>query len=280
YNLSVNSVALTALFEYLIQNYVSLVSKSASKHVAAFLRGFADAEGYVGDHYISISQKGTKLLAFIQMLLLRLGIASKIRETSGGVYQVQIMTSNALKFRDLVGLTASDKMEKLGRMNYVPKPKTIPLERKRVKEFLREIVKHPSKLLRSRSYRHISSDELDKLVSKLKERGIKTPKSDFLQHLLEGNIAWQRVNDIRKLRNREPLYDISVPRNRNFIANGFLVHNSTYRMYLRRSKEDKRIARLVDSPCMPEGECVFRVTERGVEDVDEKEKKRGDKEKD
>ncbi|PIT85958.1 DNA repair and recombination protein RadA, partial [Candidatus Micrarchaeota archaeon CG10_big_fil_rev_8_21_14_0_10_59_7] len=41
---------------------------------------------------------------------------------------------------------------------------------------------------------------------------------------------------------------------------------STYRLYLRRSKEDRRIAKLVDSPNLPDGECVFRVTPDGLAD--------------
>ncbi len=45
-----------------------------------------------------------------------------------------------------------------------------------------------------------------------------------------------------------------------------LAHASTYRIYLRKSRGDKRIARLIDSPCLPDGECIFRVTERGIED--------------
>jgi len=50
-------------------------------------------------------------------------------------------------------------------------------------------------------------------------------------------------------------------------AGGHVIgHGCTYRVYLRKSKGDKRIARLVDSPCLPDGECVFRVTEKGVED--------------
>jgi DNA repair protein RadA len=53
------------------------------------------------------------------------------------------------------------------------------------------------------------------------------------------------------------------------IGGHVLGHQSTYRLYLRKSKEDKRIARLVDSPCMPEGEVIFRVTEKGIEDVEE-----------
>ena len=53
------------------------------------------------------------------------------------------------------------------------------------------------------------------------------------------------------------------------IGGHILGHQSAYRLYLRKSKEEKRIARLVDSPCMPEGEVIYRVTEIGIEDVDE-----------
>lgn len=50
------------------------------------------------------------------------------------------------------------------------------------------------------------------------------------------------------------------------IGGHILGHQSTYRVYLRKSKEDKRIARLVDSPNLPDGECVFRVTPEGIKD--------------
>lgn len=45
-------------------------------------------------------------------------------------------------------------------------------------------------------------------------------------------------------------------------------HASTTRMILRRPKTlaSKRIARLTESPWRPTGECVFRITEKGVED--------------
>jgi DNA repair protein RadA len=48
------------------------------------------------------------------------------------------------------------------------------------------------------------------------------------------------------------------------IGGNVVAHVSTYRMYLRKSKDDKRIARLVDSPNLPEGECVFRVKKEGI----------------
>ncbi|MFH1393262.1 MAG: DNA repair and recombination protein RadA [Candidatus Micrarchaeota archaeon] len=50
------------------------------------------------------------------------------------------------------------------------------------------------------------------------------------------------------------------------IGGHILAHASSYRMYVRKSKEEKRISRLVDSPNLPEGECVFKVTKDGIRD--------------
>lgn len=45
-----------------------------------------------------------------------------------------------------------------------------------------------------------------------------------------------------------------------------LGHMATYRIYLRRGRENTRIGRLVDSPGLPEGEAVFKITEAGIRD--------------
>ena len=50
------------------------------------------------------------------------------------------------------------------------------------------------------------------------------------------------------------------------IGGHVLGHASTYRLYFRKSKQNTRIARLIDSPSLPEGEAVFKVTEAGIED--------------
>jgi len=36
---------------------------------------------------------------------------------------------------------------------------------------------------------------------------------------------------------------------------------------LRKSSGEKRIARMMDSPNLPPGECVFKVTPEGIRDV-------------
>jgi DNA repair protein RadA len=43
-------------------------------------------------------------------------------------------------------------------------------------------------------------------------------------------------------------------------------HTATFRIYLRKSKGEKRIARLIDSPNLPDGEAVFTVTTPGLMD--------------
>lgn len=50
------------------------------------------------------------------------------------------------------------------------------------------------------------------------------------------------------------------------IGGNVLAHAATVRLYLKKSKEEKRIVRLVDSPEMPEGECVMKITPNGITD--------------
>jgi len=50
------------------------------------------------------------------------------------------------------------------------------------------------------------------------------------------------------------------------IGGHIVGHTATFRIYLRKSKGPKRIARLIDSPHLPEGEAVFSVSEQGIRD--------------
>ncbi|MEM4083686.1 MAG: DNA repair and recombination protein RadA [Thermoplasmata archaeon] len=50
------------------------------------------------------------------------------------------------------------------------------------------------------------------------------------------------------------------------IGGNIVGHTATFRISLRRSKGDKRIARLIDSPSLPEGEVVIVINSEGVRD--------------
>ncbi|MFH1430910.1 MAG: DNA repair and recombination protein RadA [Nanoarchaeota archaeon] len=50
------------------------------------------------------------------------------------------------------------------------------------------------------------------------------------------------------------------------IGGNIVGHASTYRIYLRRGKKGSRVAKLIDSPNLPENECIFFITESGLRD--------------
>ncbi|MEM0139759.1 MAG: DNA repair and recombination protein RadA [Ferroplasma sp.] len=50
------------------------------------------------------------------------------------------------------------------------------------------------------------------------------------------------------------------------IGGNIVGHTATFRIYLRKAKAGKRIARLIDSPYLPEGEAVITLTEGGIID--------------
>jgi DNA repair protein RadA len=54
------------------------------------------------------------------------------------------------------------------------------------------------------------------------------------------------------------------------IGGHIVAHTSHTRIFLRKAKRGPvRIARLVSSPYLPEGECLFKITEDGIEDIEE-----------
>ena len=50
------------------------------------------------------------------------------------------------------------------------------------------------------------------------------------------------------------------------IGGNIVGHTATYRIYLRKSKGNRRIARLIDSPSLPDGEVVITIKEEGIRD--------------
>jgi DNA repair protein RadA len=92
----------------------------------------------------------------------------------------------------------------------------------------------------------------------------------MLHHLIKlaeiYNIAVVITNQV--IANPDSSYkaDPIVPSGGNIMA-----HVSTYRVYLRRSGR-YRMARIIDSPYHPYSDIKFKVTEKGIEDLDAKEK--------
>ncbi|MHA1303242.1 MAG: DNA repair and recombination protein RadA [Candidatus Heimdallarchaeaceae archaeon] len=53
------------------------------------------------------------------------------------------------------------------------------------------------------------------------------------------------------------------------IGGNIVAHSCTTRIFLRKAKGDKRIARVIDSPSIPETEAAFRITKKGIIDTED-----------
>ena len=55
--------------------------------------------------------------------------------------------------------------------------------------------------------------------------------------------------------------------NKKPIGGHVLAHASTTRLYLKKGRGDERIAKLYDSPDMPEADCTFKIASGGVDNA-------------
>jgi DNA repair protein RadA len=57
------------------------------------------------------------------------------------------------------------------------------------------------------------------------------------------------------------------------IGGHIVGHAAHTKIYLRKLKPPNRVARLIASPWLPEGECMIKITPNGIKDVEEEERK-------
>ncbi|AJF62412.1 MAG: DNA repair and recombination protein RadA [archaeon GW2011_AR20] len=279
YQLGINSVELNNLFSLIKQNTYHYISRSPKEHIAAFIRGFADAEGHVDKKRkrVIISQKDDMVLRFIQLLLYRFDIQAFLEKTTTKegkfCHRLRIDDIEGLKFAQKIGLTASDKFEIIEKWSdfKINERKIFPISRKEIWNLIKSEGYYPTHFMAPKSDKFLTIKNLKQTLEKFKLAGVKNEltkkKIAFIEHLIDSNITWCKVKKINKMDNKEILYDISVHGQENYIANGFLVHNSTYRVYLRRGKKDTRVAKMVDAPQIAELEVGFKISEKGIEDI-------------
>jgi DNA repair protein RadA len=281
FSLNINSKEISDFFKLVILNIFDYIGKSQENVVKAFIRGFVDAEGHINKKraMITIAQKNSMILRYLQLFMLRLGIRSTIKFDIGKkkISVLRIQDRDILNYEQ-IGFSALDKQEifmnQLERVKFTYKKEMMPIEREDIWNLLKQAGLRPSKIIKSRnaSYRWINKTELENAFNILmnlhiKDRQIKQ-KIEFIFKLLNSDIVFEKIREINIKENetKEPFYDFSVPERENYIANGFVVHNSTYRIYLRRGKKDSRVAKLIDSPNLPDNETIFFLTTAGLKD--------------
>jgi len=280
FTLNINSKEISDFFRLIVPNVLNIVAKSKDDVVKSFIRGFIDAEGHIDKKRarITVAQKEKQILRYLQLFLLRFGIRSFLR-FDVGKKKISVLSIRDRSVKDYlqIGFSAIDKQNQLivwaRYIDEIYSKEMMPIKRSDVLDLLKDAGLKPLLIIRPRpaNYKWINRKELEKSLSSLmniriKDRQIKQ-KIEFIFRLLNSDFRFEKIRKIDIEKNKEGLlFDFSVPNNENYIADGFVVHNSTYRVYLRRGKKGSRVAKLIDSPNLPDNECMFFVTNAGVVD--------------
>lgn len=57
--------------------------------------------------------------------------------------------------------------------------------------------------------------------------------------------------------------------NKKPIGGHIIAHASTTRLSMRKGRNESRVCKIYDSPCLPESEAVFAITNGGIDDYNE-----------
>jgi DNA repair protein RadA len=130
---------------------------------------------------------------------------------------------------------------------------------------------------------------VDKTKDLIKEKNVKILIVDSLTSMFRSDYSGrgelaprqQKLNrHLHELQKISEVYNLAVYVTNQVMANpammfgdpttpiggNILGHAATFRLYLRKSREQKRIVKLIDSPCLPDSETIFKVTEEGIRD--------------
>ncbi|MBI2507871.1 AAA family ATPase [Candidatus Woesearchaeota archaeon] len=209
------------------------------KYIASYLQGLFDTDGHVhnvpGGMQISYYTSSKQMLNGVKLLLLRLGIQSTFRFKKDGTYELTVSDRESLNnFKEQISFNNVKRKKSLeveSIVNYSkPVYNRIPLAK-----FLNKIIeKHnlsKRKLIREGLNPNIeafSREQVEKFIALLKQLGEDPATIEKIRILKDNDIIWSPIKIIEESENH--VYDFTVPKNHNFIANGFVIHNSEKRI--------------------------------------------------
>ncbi|MDD5337345.1 MAG: LAGLIDADG family homing endonuclease [Candidatus ainarchaeum sp.] len=220
------------------------VAKCEDSIVAAFLSGLYDAEGYLHGNRVEIAMTSRKVMQKVQLLLMRFGILSSFGEKKvkgNRQWYVSISDRGSVAgFRDNIGFAREDKKKKLERIcggktgqQYADQ---IPMDGRMVYALAKQAGLKTSDFHAAscffRNKKPLGRTAFARNILPVFERK-KNPRCAeifrFLQAVYDSDITTANLKAKTEMQNQEKFYDMTIPTHSNFIANGFVVHNSARR---------------------------------------------------
>ncbi len=211
-------------------NVPDLISMMPDAQVAAFLRGFFDAEGFVQERKnIGVGCESPMLMRKLPMLLQRFGCLAYFGKKSH-TREIFISGNNSVSaFLKHVGFHDRDKM--LSAKILLPNSRTsrvfdlTPIPG----DFLKS-VRGSNKVIWDEHFQLTSFEPHKRLsryvLSRLPEV-VPSYKNSALQQVVE-NYAMVQVTKIEEIQGHCDVYDFTVDDYHNFLANGLIIHNTSF----------------------------------------------------
>ena len=189
---------------------------------AAFLRGLFEADGTVQDGTPSMSTASEAFAGEIRTLMLAVGLVSTTRETRSGwggpIHQVRLRNiDHALRFDELVGFVGERKARLLAELETPQSGKG-------------DLIYLPAE-----AWRQLMPQDgrADKIRQSLRKSGgvPRLVATELFRETLDDRLAFALDYVFERVGANEdggvrPTYDLSVPENVTYVANGFVSHNT------------------------------------------------------
>ena len=217
---------------------VPLCVRSATREAQiAFIRSYMECETHIHRKSSTIEtiSASQKLLSDLQLMLLNLGMVSRLSEkvvNDVSYYRLTLCNADAVKYIEIVGFETKDRLEKLLEFKASDRSPAY------------DIIPNISGLIRSTyeacdtdrssdricgdfmGRREISYKNLGKVIDHLSERSNRFSSSSLqvLKSIQQDNFYYERVTEITD--DEVPTFDVVMPKTHSFWANGFISHNT------------------------------------------------------
>ena len=207
--------------------------------ISAYLKGLFDTDGHIhlvkSGAQISYYTSSLKMLNGVKYLLLRLGIQSTFRYKKDGNYELTISDVTSLKnFENKIGFNHKNRKHNLDNMilgKYLkPIYNRIPLKNIvcKIKDKYKLTDKELIQLGVNPNVESYTKEQVERFIGLLHKLNEDKSLIEKIKILKNNDIVWSPIKMV--VGSEGHVYDFTVPKDHNFIANGFVVHNSEKRI--------------------------------------------------
>lgn len=219
------------------------VRASPAPVIQEFLRGYMEADGSVGRGGIEVTTKSLRLAQEVHLLLLQLGIVSRLSEKEvrgyGTYYRLYVMGTSYATYELKVGFLSARKKQSLRDLvsgthakekRLANKYDVVPHQQAQVLRFYQNL---PASSRNRETSRYFRARRGEGRITAEKVRLIADLGDDHFRNLAAQDYVYDPIVSVTA--GEAEVFDLNVPDGEMFAANGFMNHNTTLGRILARA---------------------------------------------